>query len=179
MSRLHGGHVDIDVVLQRLHILSYGHVGTVDEEVHVYEVERAACADGGKIVKIGQAGFTSAVGHCRCAELDGAVIRLHVVSVDRHTLRWREVRACWTVWFVGTVYVFSIGSQEALWGVGGIYANRALVPPSIKIGTRSFHSLFCSLEFTARVGTYEKRSLIWSPRTTSPLEPYVTKGLTT
>lgn len=128
--------------------------------MHVHEVERTACADGGEVVEVGQAGLTSAVRDCRCAELDRAVIWLHVFTVDGHALRWGEVRACWTIRFVGTGYVFSISNRGVLWDVGSIYANKALVPPSIKIGTRPFHSLFCRLESTARVGTYEKRASI-------------------
>ena len=105
MLGLHGGHVDGYVVLQRLHVLGYGHVGAVDEEVHVYEVERAACAVGSEVIQVGQAGLTSAVGDGRRAELDGAVVGLHIIPVDGHALGRGEVRACWTVWFIGTVYL--------------------------------------------------------------------------
>ncbi len=37
-------HVGVDVVLERLYILSDVHVGTVDEEVDVDEVVCTACA---------------------------------------------------------------------------------------------------------------------------------------
>lgn len=35
MFGLNGGHVDVDVILERLDILSDVHLGTVDEEVYV------------------------------------------------------------------------------------------------------------------------------------------------
>lgn len=105
MLGLHGGHVDVYVVLQRLHVLGYGHVGAVDEEVHVYKVESTACADSGKVIEVGQAGLTSAVGDGRCAELDSAVVRLHKIPVDGHTLGRGKVRPCWIVRFIGTVYL--------------------------------------------------------------------------
>ena len=126
-----------------------------------------------KVVEVGQACLTSTVGDCRSAELDGAVVGLHEPLVDSDTLGWGEVSLRWVVGFVRTVYLVS-RDGEVLLNVGSTYANIALVPPSIKIGTVSFQSLFSSLASTVMVGTYENQALISSPRMTSPLLPYVT-----
>lgn len=88
-------------------ILSDVHFGTVDEEVYVYEVVRAACAELDEVFEVREAGQTTAVGDCRGAELDGAVVRLHVALVDCDALGWREVGFQRVVGFVGAVGLFS------------------------------------------------------------------------
>ena len=88
---LNSGNRDVDIVLYRLDILSDIHLGTVDEEVHVHEVIGASRAETKKIIKVGQALGTSAVGHCRSAELDGAVVWLHIFLIDCDALRRGQI----------------------------------------------------------------------------------------
>lgn len=129
-----------------------------------------------EVLEIGQACRTPTVGDCGSAELDGAIVGLHEPLVNGDTLGWCEISSQRVVGFVRAVYLFSRHGKKLL-GVGNTYASIALVPPSIKIGTVSFHSLFSSLESTAMVGTYENQALISSPRMTSPFVAYVTKEL--
>lgn len=58
------------------------------------------------------------------------------------------------------------------------YANKALVPPSIKTGTLEFQSALLRLASTAMVGTYEKdASRSPTVRSRPQFDPYVANGL--
>lgn len=173
MFRLDCGHVDVDVVLQRLDVLTDVHLGTVNEEVYVDEVICTPCTEMDKVLEVGQASLTSTIGDCGSTELDCTIVGLHKSFVDCNTLGWCEISFRWVVRFVRAVHLVS-KKREALLNVENNYANIALVPPSIKIGTVSFQSLFSSLASTTMVGTYENQVLSSSPRMTSPLVPYVT-----
>ena len=67
-------------------VLSDIHLGTVDEEVDVHEVVSAPLAEAEEVVEVSQTLGTSAIGDCRSAELDGAVVRLQISLIDRDTL---------------------------------------------------------------------------------------------
>ena len=82
------------------------------------------------------------------AELDGAVVGLHEFFVDGGALGGREVGLGWVVGFVGAVGCSSAGVEGVLFAVGSTCANMAFVPPSIKMGTRSFQLLFSSAAST-------------------------------
>ena len=87
------------------------------------------------------------VGDGRSAELNGAVVGLHEFLVDGDGLTGREVGLGWVVGFVGAVGCWISGGGQRVC-VGSTCANRALVPPSIKTGTRSFQLLFSSAAST-------------------------------
>lgn len=92
-----------DIVLQRCDILRYIHLGTVDEEVDVHEVVRAPRAEAEEVVEVCQTLRTSGIRDSGGAKLDGAVVRLQIVFVDRDTLRGGEIRLRRVVRFVGPV----------------------------------------------------------------------------
>ena len=84
-------------------ILGDIHLGTVDEEVNVHEVVRAPLAEAEEVIEVSQTLRTSAIGHCRSAELDGAVVRLQIGLIYRDTLGGGQIRLRWVVRFVGAV----------------------------------------------------------------------------
>ena len=46
------GYRDVDIVFERLNVLSDVHLGSVDKEVNIHKVVRAPCAEVKEIVKV-------------------------------------------------------------------------------------------------------------------------------